>query len=114
MPSSIPDLATSSAAEPAVRTHGLTKRFGKLVAVDHLDLTVLENLTFYSRVYMVSRATRARRIAQMLRLADLGGRERQLAGHLSGGYRQRLALACAFVHEPRLIFLDEPTAGVDP
>jgi ABC-2 type transport system ATP-binding protein len=78
------------------------------------DLTVEENLTFYARVYMVPRAERADRIARMVRLADLGGRERQLAGQLSGGYRQRLALACALVHAPRLIFLDEPTAGVDP
>jgi ABC-2 type transport system ATP-binding protein len=73
-----------------------------------------ENLTFYARVYMVPRAERTPRIDRMLRLADLVGRERQLAGQLSGGYRQRLALACALVHAPRLIFLDEPTAGVDP
>ena len=78
------------------------------------DLTVVENLTFYARVYMVPRPTRAARIAQMVQLADLTGRERQLSGQLSGGYRQRLALACALVHGPRLIFLDEPTAGVDP
>ena len=78
------------------------------------DLTVDENLSFYARVYMVPRPERARRIARMIRLADLIGRERQLAGHLSGGYRQRLALTCALVHDPRLIFLDEPTAGVDP
>jgi ABC-2 type transport system ATP-binding protein len=78
------------------------------------DLTVEENLTFYARVYMVPRALRAARMAQMVRLADLTGRERQLAGQLSGGYRQRLALACALVHLPRLVFLDEPTAGVDP
>jgi drug efflux transport system ATP-binding protein len=78
------------------------------------DLTVVENLTFYARVYMVPRPTRAARIVQMVQLADLTGRERQLSGHLSGGYRQRLALACALVHGPRLIFLDEPTAGVDP
>ena len=78
------------------------------------DLTVVENLTFYARVYMVPRALRGERIAKMIQLADLGGRERQQAGALSGGYRQRLALACAFVHAPRLIFLDEPTAGVDP
>ena len=78
------------------------------------DLTVDENLTFYARVYMVPRAERTPRIDRMLRLADLVGRERQLAAQLSGGYRQRLALACALVHGPRLIFLDEPTAGVDP
>jgi len=170
-------------AEPAlaVVTRGLTKRFGSLVAVDHLDLqvrrgelygflgpngagksttlrmlcgimepsegegrvlgidlrenpervksaigymsqrfslyddlTVSENLTFYARVYMVPRGERSPRIDRMVRLADLVGRERQLAGQLSGGYRQRLALACALVHGPQLIFLDEPTAGVDP
>jgi ABC-2 type transport system ATP-binding protein len=78
------------------------------------DLTVVENLTFYARVYMVPRAQRTPRIAQMIQLGDLAGRERQQAGTLSGGYRQRLALACALVHWPRLIFLDEPTAGVDP
>ena len=78
------------------------------------DLTVSENLTFYARVYMVPRAARGPRIARMVQLADLGGREGQLAGTLSGGYRQRLALACALVHGPRLVFLDEPTAGVDP
>jgi ABC-2 type transport system ATP-binding protein len=78
------------------------------------DLSVDENLSFYARVYEVPRAQRAPRIAQMVRMADLAERERQLAGTLSGGYRQRLALACALVHAPRLIFLDEPTAGVDP
>jgi drug efflux transport system ATP-binding protein len=78
------------------------------------DLSVGENLSFYARVYEVPRGMRAARIAQMVRMADLTERERQLAGTLSGGYRQRLALACALVHAPRLIFLDEPTAGVDP
>ncbi|HJR51631.1 MAG TPA: ABC transporter ATP-binding protein [Gemmatimonadales bacterium] len=184
----MPTSADPKGAEPkvgapdhAVVTHGLTRRFGRRVAVDHLDLavrrgelygflgpngagksttlrmlcgllppsggggtvlgidlvteperikavigymsqrfslyddlTVEENLTFYARVYMVPRGIRAARIARMVQLADLTGRESQLAGTLSGGYRQRLALACALVHGPRLIFLDEPTAGVDP
>ncbi|OLC35284.1 MAG: multidrug ABC transporter ATP-binding protein [Candidatus Rokubacteria bacterium 13_1_40CM_4_69_5] len=155
------------ASEAAVVTRGLTKRFGRIVAVDHLDLTVRagelygflgpngagksttlrmlcgilepsegegsvlgidlrrhpervksvigymsqrfslyddltvqENLTFYARLYMVPRAQRSSRIDRMLRLADLVGRERQLAGELSGGYRQRLALVCALVHAP--------------
>ncbi len=171
----------AAGASEAVVTRGLTRRFGKIVAVDHLDLTVRtgelfgflgpngagksttlrmlcgilepsegegrvlgidliaepervksaigymsqrfslyddltvqENLTFYARVYMVPRTERDGRIGQMIRLADLVGRERQLAGQLSGGYRQRLALASALVHGPRLIFLDEPTAGIDP
>src|SRR3990170_980742 len=176
MPSWAPD-----AGRLAVVTRGLTKRFGRLLAVDHLDLevrrgelygflgpngagksttlrmlcgilepsegdghvlgidlrrhpervkssigymsqrfslyddlTVEENLTFYARVYMVPRAGQAARLQQMLRLGDLVGRERQLAGQLSGGYRQRLALTCALVHGPEMVFLDEPTAGVDP
>jgi ABC-2 type transport system ATP-binding protein len=78
------------------------------------DLSVIENLRFYARIYAVPGRLRAERIDRMVELADLVGRETQLAGHLSGGYRQRLALACALVHAPRLVFLDEPTAGLDP
>ncbi len=78
------------------------------------DLTAWENLTFYATVYGVPRRERTGRLAKMVRLADLAGQEGKLAGQLSGGYRQRLALACALVHAPRLLFLDEPTAGVDP
>src|SRR2546428_8730007 len=78
------------------------------------DLTVEENLTFSARVYMVPRADRPARIQTMLRLGDLVGYPRQLAGQLSGGYRQRLALTCALVHGPRLVFPDEPPAGVHP
>lgn len=78
------------------------------------DLTVLENLEFYAGVYDVPAATRRQRIRSLIDMAGLSGRERQLAGHLSGGWKQRLALGCAIVHEPRLLFLDEPTSGVDP
>jgi drug efflux transport system ATP-binding protein len=170
-----------SAPAPAVVTEGLTKRFGRFTAVDHVnllvpagelygflgpngsgktttlrmlcgileptegggrvlgfdlrseserikaaigymsqrfslydDLTAEENVTFYATVYGVPGRERAERIQRMIQLADLVGREDTLAGRLSGGYRQRLALACALVHAPRLVFLDEPTAGVDP
>ncbi len=78
------------------------------------DLSAAENLVFYAMVYGVPGRLRRERIDRMIQLADLVGREDTLAGHLSGGYRQRLALACALVHAPRLMFLDEPTAGVDP
>jgi ABC-2 type transport system ATP-binding protein len=78
------------------------------------DLTAEENVTFYATVYGVPGRERRERIRRMVQLADLVGREETLAGRLSGGYRQRLALACALVHAPRLVFLDEPTAGVDP
>jgi ABC-2 type transport system ATP-binding protein len=78
------------------------------------DLTAEENVTFYATVYGLPGWERAARIERMIQLADLVGREGVLAGRLSGGYRQRLALACALVHSPRLVFLDEPTAGVDP
>jgi ABC-2 type transport system ATP-binding protein len=78
------------------------------------DLTVAENLDFYAGVYRVDRAARRRRVAELVGMAGLQGRERQLAGQLSGGWKQRLALGCAIVHRPPLLFLDEPTAGVDP
>src|SRR5205823_928533 len=78
------------------------------------DLTVRENLDFYAGVYRVSGAHKQRRVDELIAMAGLEGRERQLAGTLSGGWKQRLALGCAIVHQPPLLFLDEPTAGVDP
>jgi ABC-2 type transport system ATP-binding protein len=78
------------------------------------DLSVQENLSFYAGIYGVPRAQRRARIEQVLESAGLGPRRKQLAGTLSGGWKQRVALASATIHEPPLIFLDEPTAGVDP
>lgn len=75
------------------------------------DLTVWENLTFYGGVYGV---TDRERIAATLNLVGLTGHESTLTHSLSAGWRQRLALAIALVHEPKLLFLDEPTSGVDP
>ena len=78
------------------------------------DLSVVDNLKFYARVYNVPRKLREARIRELLVMAGLDGRERQTVAQLSGGWKQRLALACAIVHRPPLLFLDEPTAAVDP
>ncbi len=78
------------------------------------DLTVEENLRFYAGIYGISRRERKARIAALLARTGLEERRAQIAGTLSGGWKQRVALACATVHEPPLLFLDEPTAGVDP
>jgi len=78
------------------------------------DLSVEENLTFYSMVYGLTKKIMSQRIRELIELAGLTGREKQLTGTLSGGWKQRLALAASLVHRPRLLFLDEPTAGVDP
>jgi len=78
------------------------------------ELTVVENLDFYAGVYSVPPREAARRRKELIEIVQLKGKERSLAGSLSGGWQQRLALACALLHRPRLLFLDEPTAGVDP
>jgi ABC-2 type transport system ATP-binding protein len=78
------------------------------------DLTVVENLEFYAGIYGISRRDRAARVDEAIAAAGLGDRRTQLAGHLSGGWKQRVALASATIHRPPLLFLDEPTAGVDP
>jgi ABC-2 type transport system ATP-binding protein len=78
------------------------------------DLTVVENLKFYAGIYGVARSHRAARIAEVIEQLGLSRRKNQIAATLSGGWKQRVALACATIHSPPLLFLDEPTAGVDP
>jgi len=78
------------------------------------NLTARENIRFYGRAYGLSREKLKTRQAEIIEMAGLVGRENELTRNLSGGWKQRLALGCAIVHEPKVIFLDEPTAGVDP
>ncbi|MDY7039374.1 MAG: ABC transporter ATP-binding protein [Chloroflexota bacterium] len=78
------------------------------------DLTVMENLNFYGGTYGVRNKRLKERKNYILKMAGLEGRERELTRNLSGGWKQRLALGTAIIHEPDMLFLDEPTAGVDP
>ena len=78
------------------------------------DLTVLENLKFYAGMYSLEPELERQRIQEMLALAGLEQRQHEMTSTLSGGWKQRLALGCAIIHKPRIVFLDEPTGGVDP
>ncbi len=78
------------------------------------DLTAKQNIRFYGGVHGLSSGELHQRILEIIQMAGLEGRENALTGSLSGGWKQRLALGCAIVHHPKVVFLDEPTAGVDP
>ncbi|MFQ5443896.1 MAG: ABC transporter ATP-binding protein, partial [Nitrospinales bacterium] len=80
----------------------------------YIDLTVLENINFYADIYSVPRKGRMEKIESLLAFSNLGPFKKRLAGNLSGGMKQKLGLVCALIHTPRVLFLDEPTNGVDP
>jgi ABC-2 type transport system ATP-binding protein len=98
------------------QTEEIRKRIGYMSQKFSLynDLTVEENLNFYGGTYGVRHRELRERRAYILRMAGLEGRERELTRNLSGGWKQRLALGAAIIHRPEMLFLDEPTAGVDP
>ena len=87
----------------------MSQRFGL-----YSDLTVMENIEFYADIYGVSRPRRAQKIERLLAFSNLTPFKKRLAGNLSGGMKQKLGLACALIHTPKVLFLDEPTNGVDP
>ena len=87
----------------------MSQRFGL-----YPDLTVLENIHFYADIYGLTRKGRVEKIDRLLDFSNLGPFRKRKAGDLSGGMKQKLGLACTLIHTPRVLFLDEPTNGVDP
>ncbi|HEY7039452.1 MAG TPA: ATP-binding cassette domain-containing protein [Methylomirabilota bacterium] len=100
----------------ALRSEGVRQQVGYMSQKFSLydDLTIEENLDFFAGVYQVPAARRAERQRWVLEFAGLEGRGGQLTGSLPGGWKQRVAFGAAIMHEPRVLFLDEPTSGVDP
>jgi drug efflux transport system ATP-binding protein len=87
----------------------MSQRFGL-----YPDLTVLENIHFYADIYSLAKRGRDEKIDRLLGFSNLTPFKKRLAGNLSGGMKQKLGLACALIHTPKVLFLDEPTNGVDP
>lgn len=102
--------------DPCTEAKALQSRVGYMSQQFTLypDLTASENIRFYGQAYGLRGAALGRRESEILNMAGLAGKERELTANLSGGWKQRLALGCAIVHRPEVLFLDEPTAGVDP
>lgn len=97
--------------DEAIKEHigYMSQKFGL-----YTDLTVMENINFYADIYEVPRRQRSGRIEELLAFSNLTPFKKRLAGNLSGGMKQKLGLACALIHTPKVLFLDEPTNGVDP
>ena len=102
--------------DPSTETKAMQAHVGYMSQLFTLynDLTARENIRFYGQAYGLRRDELQQRQAEIIEMAGLQGRENTLTANLSGGWKQRLALGCAIVHKPKVVFLDEPTAGVDP
>jgi len=111
-----PSAGTARVLGRVMPDRGAARAIGYMTQLEALyqDLTVAENVSFFARVYGLSGPALRRRIQEVLELVDLAPRRASLVAELSGGMRRRVSLACALVHEPRLLILDEPTVGVDP
>ena len=108
--------ATVEGIDVRADSEGVRERIGYMSQNFSLyyDLTVEENLQFYGKIYSLEPARLKRRMEEIVQINGLGPYLQRLSSQLSGGWKQRLALGCAMLHEPKLLFLDEPTAGIDP